>query len=384
MSATHRAPPRATVAGLVLLGALLLAPMAAVAATPRAPPQPEALADALFAASQAPGLVLVVVAPDGTEMLGRGRQAPGRPQAPDADALLRINSLSKVMAAELFAEALQAGTLRLDTPLARYAQGRPVPGGDALTLQQLATHTGGIPRAMPDADWPVDAAPNTFPDQATRWRWLAQLPAAPAPGRRALYSTPGFLFLGDALAAAAAQPYTRLLAARLTAPLGMRDTTASPDRAQCARLLRAPSDDPLRYACVDSSATAASAGMYSSAHDIGLWMQAMLAREQAGGYLPWQAQRTRGALDRVEGLDAAGHADAIGLGWIRMDADATHPLIVQKTGAGGGFSCYLAFAPAQRRGVFVAASHYDRASLAAMASRVNAWLAEAGAAGQPE
>lgn len=358
------------------VAALLLMAVLPALAIGKPDPRHEALADAVFAASRAEGMVLAVVDAHGTQVLGRGRQAPDRIAPPDGDSLLRINSLSKVMAAELLAGDVQAARLALDTPLADYSDGRPVPGGDAITLVQLATHTAGIPRDMPDDSWPADAAPNTWPDAATRWRWLATLPAPREPGRHALYSTPGFLFLGDALAAASGQPYTVLLRNRLSAPLGMHDTTAAPDAAQCRRLLRAASRDPLRYTCADSSATAASAGMYSTADDIALWMRAMLAAEQAGGYRPWQAQLRREALATIEGLDGGGRADAIGLGWIRLADGDARTTIVQKTGAGGGFSSYLAFVPARGIGVFVATSHYDPEAMSALTAQVNAWLME--------
>jgi len=337
--------------------------------------QRQALADALFVTSKASGLVMVVIDQDEAHFLARGHQNPDGLETPNADSLVRINSHSKILAADLFSRQIAAGAVSLTTPLARLAPSATatVPGGDAITLADLATHTGGIPRNVPDDSWPDDAPPNTWPDADFRWHWLATLPPPPAPGRRALYSTPGFLFLGDALAIQAKEPYAGLLQQQLTGPLGMNDTTAEPSPAQCARLMHG-SDRETLYRCADTRNTAASAGMYSTARDMGRWMVAMLAQDHQQGYLPWHPQRTRDALESVEGLDVAGHADAVGLGWILQQPMPDAPLLVEKTGAGGGFTDYIALLPQSGRGIFVATTHYDRQTIEAIAAQVNVWL----------
>ncbi len=44
----------------------------------------------------------------------------------------------------------------------------------------------------------------------------------------------------------------------------------------------------------------------------------------------------------------------IGLAWVTMAADGIRPMIVAKSGGGGGFMTYIAFAPGRNVGVFVA------------------------------
>lgn len=73
------------------------------------------------------------------------------------------------------------------------------------------------------------------------------------------------------------------------------------------------------------------------------------SRATCHGYLPWHPQPTRDALESVEGFDVAGHADAIGLGWILQQPTPDAPLLVEKTGADGGFADYIALLPQSGR-----------------------------------
>ncbi len=47
----------------------------------------------------------------------------------------------------------------------------------------------------------------------------------------------------------------------------------------------------------------------------------------------------------LKGMDVAGQADALGLGWVYMAPKADLPGIMQKTGGGGGFITYMAMVP---------------------------------------
>src|SRR6185503_10586083 len=101
--------------------------------------------------------------------------------------------------------------------------------------------------------------PRTWPTREVRWGWLANFKPGWAPGTTAAYSNVGFDLLADALEAAAGQPYPDLLRARVTGPLGMKDTGFAPTPEQCARLMTGTGlDGPAT--CVDTHATGGSGG----------------------------------------------------------------------------------------------------------------------------
>ena len=320
------------------------------------PPDAESALAALYAESQAPGMVVAVVEGDAAALRGFGRLGPTDPRVPDGATLVRLDSISKLFAAQLLARLAVAHRLALTDPLTRYAP----PGWAAtardpppITLIQLATHTSGLPRVYPLSVYLTP--PTAEQAQADRWAWLGQRRDGRDPGHGAHYSNLGFNFLGDALAAASGSSYPAALKAEVTDPLGMADTTPSPSPAACARMMSGdPSWNP--PPCVDTAYQAASGGLYSTAGDMARWMENQLA---AGPPDPVRkVSQTiyvrRDQLAYASGVDVAGPANGIGLAWIELAADPTHPRLIEKTGGGYGFMTYIVLDPDRRIGVFVA------------------------------
>ena len=287
---------------------------------------------------------------------GFGETAPNSHQPPTPDSLLRLCSLTKIFASDLLEKLVLDGKLRLDTPLQQFApDGITVPSrnGRAITLGDLATHTAGLPRELGPA--PAGTPHFTFPDEATRWAWLPTATLRATPGTAAAYSNLGFDLLGDALAAAAHQPYPRLLATRTLGPLTMRDTTFAPEASQCARLLQTAHDEG---PCTSTGQSAGSSGLYSTARDMAEWLKYLLGT----GGVPAQnpaAQAiylTPGKLLRVQGLDHAGEPTGIGLGWVHLLTPGSDEEIIQKTGGGAGFLTYIALNHARNTAIFLAAT----------------------------
>ena len=49
----------------------------------------------------------------------------------------------------------------------------------------------------------------------------------------------------------------------------------------------------------------------------------------------------------------------LGLAWVMRAAHAATPMLLDKSGGGGGFMSYMAFAPGRHVGVFVAVDRVD-------------------------
>jgi D-alanyl-D-alanine-carboxypeptidase/D-alanyl-D-alanine-endopeptidase len=337
-----------------------------------------ALAANIFAQSEATGTVVAVVQGDAMTTLGFGRVAPLDPSPPDGHTLVRLQSVSKLLAADLLSAMVAKGDVTLADPLARFAPPGWSPTkalADApIALVNLATHTSGLPREAIPPGLPADAA------TAARWGWLAQQTALPHPGRGAQYSNVAFDFLGDALSAARKTSYGLLLGQEVTGPDWMRDTTASPTVEECARLMTSDPRRP-RHPCVDQSGEAASGGLYSTADDMALWLRAQLApgADRDRRRISQAVFARRKELAYVGGLDHAGRATGVGLGWIEQDADAGHPRILEKTGGGDGFLSYVVIDPERRVGVFVAFNNVSGHRLESVADAADALTAELGA-----
>ena len=236
------------------------------------------LAD-VFHRSGSTGMVVVVVRGNQVWMQSYGQTYPGSHQKPNADSLIRLCSLTKIMTTDLLVKLVADGRVSLSDPLQKFAphnvtvpvltvRGQRI---RPITLLDLATHTAGFPREIA---YPTgDSGHFTFPDYSFRWQWLPGYRLRFPPGTAAHYSNIGFDLLADALSAAAGKPYPQLFAERIAKPLGLRDTTVTPTAGECARLLIGARNEGR---CTDTTAAAGSGGMYSTANDMTRWLRYLL------------------------------------------------------------------------------------------------------------
>jgi serine-type D-Ala-D-Ala carboxypeptidase/endopeptidase len=316
----------------------------------------------LFRRSGSTGMVVVVVRGNETWMQSYGQTYPGSHQKPNAGSLIRLCSLTKIMTTDLLVKLVADGRVSLSDPLQKFAPRnvtvpvRTVRGlsGRPITLLDLATHTAGLPREIA---YPAgDAGHFTFPDYSFRWQWLPGYRLRFLPGTAAHYSNIGFDLLADALSAAAAKPYPQLFADRTAKPLGLRDTTLTPTRGECARLLiGARNEGP----CNDTTAAAGSGGMYSTANDMTRWLEYLLNLPGVPMHQDPTATATyipASQLRWTQGLGHAGIPNGIGLGWVHINQPDDPAMIIEKTGGGAGYTTYIALNPRRHTGIFVAAT----------------------------
>jgi len=260
-------------------------------------------------------------------------------------------------------ELTNEGKVALTDPLQRFAPPKTIvpngAGGTPITLRHLATHTGGLPREV--GAYPGETPHFTFPDQAFRWTWLPKRRLISRPGTAAVYSNVGFDLLGDALASAANKTYAQLLEERIVRPLGLHDTTLTPSREQCARLLFGTRDEG---PCTDTEASAASGGVYSTSADMVRMLQYWL-------HIPGTSAQVAPAitvylkpaqLRSVQGLSHAGDPTGIGLGWIQLGDPNGPSTLMEKTGGGAGFLTYVALSLKCQTGIFLAVTDGKRRS----------------------
>ncbi len=364
-------------ARILLAVSMILAAGQARAASPLLEEAVGLMGFAMWTSSGAPGLVLGVVRGDDSVVVGFGNTRPKddhpelpNPQ-PDGRTLVRIGSVSKAFTGEVLASLVVDGKVRLTDPLSQYLPGATVPAyaGRPITLLDLATHSAGLPREMGYA--PEGTAPFAWPTRAVRAAWLSKLTLAWAPGTIAAYSNIGFDLLGDALEGASGESYEALLRERITGSAGMQDTTLSPDPDQCARLMLGTGlGAPPGPVCTNTEATPASGGLYSTGNDMVLWLRHLLAAPDAPG---WRVQvmdqavyRMRQSMPAAIGFDEGAPMAGIGLAWIMRAAHGSVPMILDKSGGGGGFMSYVAFAPGRGAGVFVVVDRVDFAMFLGM------------------
>jgi len=337
----------------------------------------DALGAQIYEATASTGMVMVVVRDGDVYVQGYGETAPGSGQRPNEHSLVRMCSLSKIIATDLLNKLVVDGTVHFTDTLQHFAPaGGHVPMSTVrgpvvreMTLGDLATHTSGLPREV--GPTPKGVSYFAYPDHDTRWAWLAKQKLNSTPGTYSSYSNIGFSLLGDALEQASGKSYAELFAERTAKPLGLTETTLSPTPEQCGRLMvGAHRGDE----CGDTQASAGAGGMYSTAADMTLWLKYLLSLpgvpvHQNSGAQAMYVDPTQ--LKGTKGLDHAGVPTGIGLGWLRLGMPDDPGMIVEKTGGGGGFSTYIALDPARHAGVFVAATDGARFTHAHMFQQIN-------------
>jgi CubicO group peptidase (beta-lactamase class C family) len=109
----------------------------------------QALVQPLLEKKQSVGVVVGVVEAGQTHVFGFGREALGGDKVPDGKTIFEIGSITKVFTSLALADMAQQSLVRLDDPVQRYLPKEvnvASRAGREITLEDLATHTSGLPR----------------------------------------------------------------------------------------------------------------------------------------------------------------------------------------------------------------------------------------------
>ncbi|MGK2961497.1 MAG: serine hydrolase domain-containing protein [Gemmatimonadaceae bacterium] len=235
---------------------------------------------AAIADSATPGATIAVARHGQLVLLkgyGRTDWAEGAPVANDST-MYDLASLTKVVAATTAAMILEEeGKLDLDRTVASYMPEYDQPDKRAITVRMLLTHTSGVRSNHP-----------LWRDAKGREGYLAAMakhPLAFTPGAQALYTDWNMLLLQFVIERITAQMLDEFVAARVSGPLGMRDTRYNPPASLRPRIAPTETKD-YRGGQVwgevhDETAWAlggvsGNAGLFSSARDLAVFMQMML------------------------------------------------------------------------------------------------------------
>ena len=98
---------------------------------------------------QSVGIVVGTIGPDGRNVVSYGALEKGDPRVLNGDTIFEIGSVTKVFTALLLSYIVRRGQVALTDPVSKYLPAgvrMPRRNGKQITLQDLATHTSGLPR----------------------------------------------------------------------------------------------------------------------------------------------------------------------------------------------------------------------------------------------
>lgn len=211
----------------VLVGAFSTAWVLAVSAAPSTPPDATDALEIIRQTHHLPALVVVVVE-DGKicHRAAAGVRKSGDPTPVMCHDKFHIGSCTKSMTSTLTAMFIEDGKLRWDTTIADVfpeLKRSMHKHYQAVTVEQLLTHRGGVPGAPPAAAWKRAWEQKGTPVQQRREFIEAVLSQPPEamPGTKMIYSNQGYAIIGAMLEKIAGTPWESAITERLFKPLHM-------------------------------------------------------------------------------------------------------------------------------------------------------------------
>lgn len=248
------------------------------------------------------GAELLVIVNDKTVLhAAYGWRDRDEQRAMEPGSVFCVRSMTKPLIGAAVAVLLEANALELDDPVAKFLPAFDVEGKRAITIEQLLTHTSGLPMSL---------IMSRDPRSLTSLREVADLGGACKlefePGHGFNYSDQGTDTLAAVLEVVSGMPAERYVREHLLEPLGMRDSVCvmekeHPLRARASSAYMgargswsrfwSPADAPLFPIFLGSQA------LYSTAVDYARFLDFFLHQGRAGGERLLRASSVRSTLE---------------------------------------------------------------------------------------
>lgn len=300
---------------------------------------------------QSVGIIVGMIGPDGRKVIPYGALEQGDSRVLNGDTVFEIGSVTKVFTSLLLSDMVQRGQVTLADPVSKYLPAgvtMPQRKGKQVTLQDLATHTSGLPR-LPGNLKPKDPA-NPYADYsvAQLYEFLSSYELPRDIGSQYEYSNLGGGLLGHVLTLRAGTDYEALVRARITTPLDMKSTSVAMSPEMKVRLAVGHDDKLNPVANWDLPTLAGAGALRSTANDMLTFLAATI------GYTKTPLAPALAAMLDVERPSGTPGLD-VGLAW-HIYSTPAGGTIVWHNGGTGGYRSFIGYDPKTRIGVVVLAN----------------------------
>ena len=319
-------------------------------------------------------IVVGLVNPNGTQFYGYGNMSNANPITVDKDTIFAIGSITKVFTTILLADMVDRGLVNLDDPIEKYLPTSvkvPTYNGQKITLENLATHTSGLPefpvshcvsnfnRTDDDDDsiqarlFFIECDKNYTFDQL--YQDLSNTTLTSEPGLKFEYSTFGSALLGHILALKSSMSYDQLLEERILNVLGMNSTSIVLSDAQKSRLAIGHLNGQELPFWNTSRPIAPGGGLHSSVADMLKFASANLGLIDTRINNAMKESHIIIHDSRLGKAFSNNYTAYVSLGWIIATDFGTQ--IVEHNGETvDGYNSFIALNPAKERGIVMIAS----------------------------
>lgn len=318
--------------------------------------------------------------PNGTQFYGHGKMSTARNATVDENTVFSIGSTTKVFTTTLLANMVNKGLIKLDEPIEKYLPSNvtvPQYNGHKITIEDLATHTSGLPE-FPDNYCPSFDPAKTVVQDSIQYRKdlmnctknytfdqfyqaLSNITLAREPGSKVEYSTFGIGLLGHILTLKSnMSSFDKVLEHDILDVLGMNDTSFALSESQKSRLAVGHFNGQELPTLNMSSPIAPGGALHSTVSDMLKFLSANmgliktilddamqeshLIRHSTGQLLPNNLQASDNNVELY-----------IGLGWF-ITTNFGYEVIWHNGATIGGYNAYMAFNPTTERGIVILCS----------------------------
>lgn len=255
----------------------------------------------------------------------------------------RIGSLTKQFTAMAILELQDAGRLSVADRVCSFISGCPA-AWQQITLQELLTHTSGIPDYTTLPSYGRFSRLHTTP--AALVARVSGRPLLSRPGTRWSYSNTGYALLGMVVERVSGRSYATFLNSHVFAPLGLRSTSYDVNHPRVPAHASGYASWGVPAAYLDMSVPYAAGALDSTVGDLYRWDRALMSDQPR---LIWPATLTEMFRPWVLVNSAAPKSGAYGYGWFIDNAGAEY----DHDGDINGFVSYNAIFPGAHAEVIV-------------------------------
>ncbi|MEL6718547.1 MAG: serine hydrolase domain-containing protein, partial [Bacteroidota bacterium] len=264
--------------------------------------------------------------------------------APDSLSIYEIGSITKTMTGGLLNLMVEKGKVEFDASIGEY-----LPedlgnweGEQSITLEELSTHTSGLPRIPKNLLFMAIAnGDNPYKNYTVEhmYKFLKKYEPTNRTDRKCEYSNLGVGLLGHILALQADKSYEQLLEDEIFKPLEMSHSTITFEERHLDQI--APGHNPAGHPTShwDIPTLAGGGAVRSTTLDMLKYIEANIK-----GELSFSATHHK--------REQFNEDNSIGLGWLTDTSDAEYP-ITWHNGGTGGYRSYCGFVKDQNVGVVV-------------------------------
>ncbi len=304
----------------------------------------------------------ILIAQKGEILLNKGygladqeKSTPNTPQTQFA-----IGSITKSFTAMSIMILKERRLLTLQDPICRYLPDCPA-AWEAITLQQLLTHTSGVYDLALNPDFQTIGTCQEHKPEELMALYKDHALDFP-PGSQFHYSNSGYQLLGMVIEKVSGQRYEDFVQENILNPLGMADTRNNSASHPLSNRATGYSQDSwtqekIKAACYDSSIFFADGGLYSTVEDLYKWDQALYAYQLVSKESLSQIFTPTVTVVASPGFTVPPGLWYYGYGWM-ITQQSGHRLI-SHGGRIPGFTAYLARYPDDQLTIIIL-SNWDR------------------------